>query len=307
MRDRQQTKLLNSYLQDAERLLKLPIAKKHLPLTLPEYPFDGKLLTLSSLYRHSRKAYLAMGGTFTPRVCSTMRSLSAQDIFKNDIEFSPVFSELKWFATHHQECADPTLIMKSLACFSEVSLFHEQNHRILWPLLPPPPEEQADVCRYLNFAESLVVTLDLALGDEIGAELSPKFERFKSLYRPSGRINWEHKSKQEYRGYLKALLFVTYLTLELIEPADIPKALTYVLAPPPELRKESVKRGQELSELFTLNTNRQWQHRYWKSAATSLRHIHRNSAQDPFYLCEDPLDFEEEFLIAERIFDHFGL
>lgn len=298
---------LQNFLKNTQCLLNLPINKRHKDLILEEHPFDAQLLSLSRLYRESRKHYLTLGGTYSPRVCSTMRSLSSHDLFKDEIEFTPLLSELRWFAKHHQETADPISIMNAISCFGEISLFHEQNHRILWRILPPAPTEQKDVCRYLNFAESLVVTLDLALGDEVGPTLSPIFEQYKTLYRPGGKSKWATLPKKEYRQYLHILLYVTYLALELIEPEDIPKAVNYMFNTNRAMNKAAIQRGLELSELFTLNTNRQWQHRNWKSAQLKLEEFHKSSLEDSLYLPEDPLDFEEEFVIADRVFAFFGL
>lgn len=302
-----ENKALQRFLTDTKALFKVPVHKRYKHLILEDYPFDAQLLSISRLYRESRKHYLAQGGTFSPRVCSTMRSLSSHDLFTDEIEFTPLQSEIQWFANHYHEVADPTSVMNAITCFNQISLFHEQNHRILWHLLPPAPDEQHDVRRYLNFAESLVVTLDLALGDEVGPELSATFERFKILYRPSGRGKWFEKPKKEYRQYLQVLFYATYLNLELIEPEDILKAVNYIFDNSKTMNKAAVQRGLELSELFTLNTNRQWQQRYWKAAQLKLEAFHAGSVEDTLYLPEDPLDFEEEFVIANRVFDFFGL
>lgn len=296
---------LKCFLKDLETLLGIPTKTKHLDLLLAEYPFDGQLLTLSSLYRKSRSLYYDLSGEFLPKVSSTMRSLSSQDLFKDQIEYSPMLSEITWFKDHYAECVDPVFAMKSIKSFSDISLFHEQNHRILWRVLPPAPHEQRDFCRYLNFSESLVVTMDLALGDELGGDLSSAFERLKAIYRPGGEDSWFKKSQQEYRRYLHALLYSTYLLLELVHPDDILKAVDYVLPGQKKMNKDAVRRALELSELFTHNTNRQWQQRFWRKAQQGLSLLHEGSAEDPWYLPEDPLDFEEEFIIANRFFDLF--
>lgn len=298
---------VQKFLKDLNTLFSVPKSKRYSKLVLAEYPFDAELLSLSRLYRESRKFYLALGGSFLPRVCSTMRSLSSHDLFKDEIEYSPILSEILWFKDHYQEVADPRSYLQTMSSYSAISLFHEQNHRIVWRHLPPAPTEQRDVCRYLNLAESLVITLDLALGDELGSRLSPLFEKYKSIYRPGGEDKWFSKSKEEYRSYLQALLYVSYLALELIEPADIPKAVDYVFPGQKKMNKEAVRRGLELSELFTLNTNRQWQHRYWKKAQKELAEFHKGTIEDTLYLPEDPLDWEEEMLIANRVFESFGL
>ncbi|MEK2645625.1 hypothetical protein [Bdellovibrio sp. BCCA] len=296
---------LKLFLKDLNTAFAVPVSKKYHDLVLMEYPLDHQLLSLSPIYRESRKLYLSIDGTFAPKVCSTMRSLSAQDLFKDQIDYSPILSETLWFKDHSQEVVNPVAMMTSLSSYNEISLFHEQNHRIVWRLLPPAPKEQRDFCRYLNFAESLVVTLDLVLGDEVGKKLSPVFERLKAIYRPGGEDVWFQKSKKEYRRYIHALLYSTYLVLELVHHDDILKAVDYVLPGQKKTNKDAVKRALELSELFTINTNQQWQQRFWKQAQERLAHLHKDHSEEAWYLPEDPLDFEEEFVIANRVFDYF--
>jgi hypothetical protein len=298
---------VKNFLKDVELLCALPNSRKYGKLFLEEYPFDKQLLNVSRLYRESRKLYLSLGGTYVQRVSSTMRSLSAQDLFKDEIDFTPSFSELLWFKDHVHEVADPEAEIEALSRFNEISLFHEQNHRVLWRLLPPAPTEERDLCRYLNFAESLVVTLDLALGDELGGKLSPVFERLKVIYRSGGEDNWLEESKEVYRNYLLSLLCSTYYLLELINPEDILKAVDYVFPGQKKMNKQAFLRALDLSELFTRITNPQWQERYWQQAQKKLEKMHIKSQEQPLYLPEDPLDLEEEFVIARRVFDYYGL
>jgi len=298
---------LNYYIEDIEMLCGLATSKKYTKLWLEEYPFDNQLLCASRLYRESRQQYLSLGGVFKAKMCSTMRSLSAQDLFVDEIEYSPSWSEMLWFKDHSHEVVDPEAEIAALCRFSEISLFHEQNHRIIWRLLPPAPMEERDLCRYLNFAESLVVVIDLALGDELGKKTSPVFEQMKVIYRSGGRDSWAQESKAVYRQYLLALLCTTYYSLELINTEDILGAVDYVLPGQKKMNKAAVRRGLELSELFTRITNPQWQERYWKVAGMRLKKMHKGSSADPLYLPEDPLDLAEEFYLALQVFDHFGL
>lgn len=299
------TKEVQDFLHDVTLLSSIAVNKKAAKQAVGEYPFDEQLLSISPIYRNSRKLFLKQGGVFVPSVCSTMRSLSSPDLFKNELQFSPLASEMAWFKDHWQEVYDPEVLVSGMTAFNQISLYHEQNHRILWNLLPRAPEEQRDFCRYLNFAESLVITLDLILGDQIGPKYSEAFERLKSIYRPAGADSWSKKSLDQYRRYLLAVMYVSYLALELAHHEDIPKALDYVLPGQKKINKDAVERGLELSELFTLNTNLQWQKRYWKQAQEQLLLYHKNSKEDVHYLPEDPLDFEEEFVIAQRILDYF--
>lgn len=295
------------FLKDIQTLKALPTSSRHESLLLKEYPFDGQLLKASSLYRRSRELYLSLGGIYNQRLCSTMRALSAQDLFKDEIDFTPSYAELLWFQEHFQDVSQPEAQMKNLMSYNEISLYHEQNHRILWRLLPPAPQTEKDVCRYLNFAESLVVTLDLALGDQLGRALSPVFERLKVIYRSGGNHKEAFTGKQAYRQYLMALLCTTYFALETLHNDDILKAVNYVLPGQAKVNAKAVRRGLELSELFSRVTNPEWQSRHWKASAQKLRRMHEGSELDPLYLPEDPLDLEEELVIARNVFDFFGL
>jgi hypothetical protein len=293
---------IKSFIKDIEILCSIPTPKKYDKLLLEEYPFDNQLLNLSRLYRESRRLYCAIGGTFKATVCSTLRGLSAQDLFKDEIAYTPSWSELHWFKDHAHETYSPKVEIDSLTLFNGISLFHEQNHRIIWRLLPPPPAEERALCRYLNFAESLVVILDLALGDEIGEKLSPAFERMKVIYRPGGKNKWKAERK-----YSLSLLCSTYFALEMINYEDILNAVDYILPNQKEMNRAAVRRGLELSELFTRVTNPLWQERYWKTAHQKLERFHQQSQHKPLYLPEDPLDLGQEFAIVYKVLDYFGL
>lgn len=302
-----QSEKVRYFLKDVQILCALPTSKKLDKLTLDEYPFDNQLLTASRIYRESRKLYLSLGGNYTSKVCSTMRALSAQDLFKDEISFTPSLTELLWFKDHFHEVSDPEQEVEALVRFNEISIFHEQNHRVIWRLLPPAPKEERDLCRYLNFAESLVVILDLALGDELGSKNSYIFERMKVIYRSSGSLKFKNKSKEEYRRYLLSLFSTTYYALETIHYDDILAAVDFVLPNQKSVNKQAVHRGLEINELFTRVTNPLWQERYWQTAGHKLRKIHTKSKADPLYLPEDPLDLTEEFHHVRKVFDYYGL
>jgi len=110
------------FLKDVETLCALPVQKKYEKLWLREYPFDLQLLSSSRLYRESRRLYLSLGGIFSQRLCSTMRSLSAQDLFKDEIDFTPSMSELMWFKDHVHEVSGPRQEIEALGRFNEISL-----------------------------------------------------------------------------------------------------------------------------------------------------------------------------------------
>lgn len=298
---------VKKYLSDLEYLSALPTSSKYKKLVLEEFPFDAQLLEASSLYRSSRKFYFALGGVFKSRVCSTMRGLSAQDLFKDQIDYTPSFSEMLWFKDFHFEVADPQEEVRSLTRFNEISLYHEQNHRVIWRLLPPAPKEKEDLRRYLNFAESLVVILDLALGDQLGLKKSKVFERMKVIYRSAGKEKYLALSKSAYRDYLLALFIATYYALETIHYDDIPQAVSFVMRGRVSTYRDAVKRALEINELFTRVTNPMWQDRYWQEAAKKLEKIQKGSNQDTLYLPEDPLDIAEDLYLVRGILEYFGL
>lgn len=295
------------FLKDIRTLSKVPTKSRYAALGLYEYPFDLQLLTLSPVYRESRKQYVELGGRYSPRISSAMRSLSAQDLFADEIDYTPAATELTWFSKNLHDVHDPADATQALERFNAISVFHEQNHRILWRLLPPAPKDQHGLRRYLNFAESLVVMLDLALADQIGPKLSPAFERMKVIYR-AGRVPAKYKaSKAMYRRYLLATQYATYLILEMVNPEDILNAVDYVLPGQKSLNRTAVARALDINELFTRITNPQWQERYWKSARASLMKMHKGSEGIALELPKDPLDFDQEFAVAEYVLEQFRL
>lgn len=301
------TSKIEPFLSDVKLLSAMPMSKKHEAIWLEEYPFDLQLLTASRLYRESRKMYLALGGRFSPRISSTMRSLSAQDLFADDIDYTPSFTELVWFRDRHHEVADPEDEVHALARFNEISLFHEQNHRVIWRLLPPVASAERDVGRYLNFAESLVVMLDLALGDELGAKVSTVAERLKVVYRTGRDSKWKKQGKSVYRRYLLGIQCATYFVLEMINPEDILAAVDYVLPGQKAMNREAVARSLDINELFTRVTNPEWQSREWKIARSKLVRLHSGTTLEPLRLPKDPLDLEREFEVTRRVLAAYGL
>lgn len=298
---------LKKFIEKTNLIFSVPTIQKLPKLVVPELVFDLQLLNLSALYRQSRKLYLKLGGEFTPSMSSTMRGLSTHDLFKNNIQYTPALSEMKWMHEFGYQVGGAGDQIYALMQFTEISIFHEQNHRIIWRELPPVPEEKEDVRRYLNFAESLVVTLDMALGDQLGLELSKALEDMKVIYHPGAKDSPVNSSKAEYRKYLLAILTSTYYALEGMHYDDVAKAVDYVLPGQKPLNRKATKRALSLSEHFVRVTNPEWQNLYWKLGQEKLQKIQKGSKEDAFYLPVDPLDLEEEFVVALRIFDHFGL
>jgi len=299
---------IDLFLKDVTTLSRVSRNSRVAKLALYEYPFDLELLSMSQIYRESRAQYLELGGRYAPRASSVMRSLSAQDLFKDEIDYTPSATELLWFAKNVGDVHDPAEQIAALERFNGISVFHEQNHRILWRFLPPAPKAAREFSRYLNFAESLVVMLDLALADQVGPKLAPAFERMKVIYR-AGHVSkkWS-SSKAVYRDYLVATQFATYLILELVHPDDVLNAVDYVLPGQKAMNREAVARAFDINELFTRVTNPGWQARYWKTARAKLRRIHQGSDESALNLPKDPLDFDtNEFAYTREALDLFAI
>ena len=286
-------------------LLSLTVDDQHKSLFLKECPFDSQLISLSALYRKSRAEYLKLNGVYSPSVVSTMRSLSTHDLFKNEIEFTPAHSEMVWLYENLKNMPDAAEQVRAVKHFHDISIFHEQNHRIIWKLLPPAPTDKQNLRRYLNFAEALVVSLDLTLADQVDPKLSKVCERMNLFYRPSGPASLKKLSRGEYRQYLLSAFCATYYCLEQIHGEDVLKAVNYVLPENKKFNRQAVMRGLELNQDFTEITNPQWQEIYWQSAAIKLGGIHQGSKKQVLFLPEDPLALENEFQLVNKIFDHF--
>ncbi len=300
---KQVSKQIKQYLDDVVKISSLKKSSLYKELQTEELLFDLQMLTNSKLYRTSRSRYLAIGGKFKPRLCSTLRSLSSDDIFKNEIEYAPAESEVLWFSKNPQFGMDATDEMKALQRFTDVSIFDEQNHRVIWHLLPSAPADRIAFRRFLNFAESLVVTLDAALGDEIGGDTSERMFRLNLLYRPAGELGSE--SVQTYRRYLVSLFYATYMLLEWVDKRDILKAVNYVFPDQTQVNRDAVKRAFELSGAFTDVTNPQWQSLYWRKAARNLQNLNKGKRKTRLRLAEDPLDLGAEFALVHAILDYF--
>jgi hypothetical protein len=271
-------------------------------LALDEQPFDAELLSLSPLFRHSREEYLRGGGEFRPALASSPRTLGSPILLTPRIEYSPIQSELIWAATDPPQRRKPEHLL-TLRTFTS-SLFHEQSHRILWRILPPPPRDAAGLRRYLNFVESLVVVLDMALGDELGPAVASVFYLSGAVYDPGTRVKELGLSSREYRNYLQAALHATYLCLEQYDPKRIPDAVFALFATmPAELLERSVARSLRLDRGFVVRTNPMWQALHRKQAVRELSRLPGRAWAPP----KDPMDNREQYLLGEKWLGLFGL
>lgn len=289
------------YLQRGIELLSQAKLGKGSELELLEQPFDRHLLQASALFKRSRELYVKMDGKFRAALVSSPRTLSSAILLENLIEYTPIESELVWSATDPIEKKNLTRLME-LRTFTS-SLYHEQNHRILWQLLPPAPREDEALSRYLNFAEALVITLDMALGDELGMEVSAPFYLSGVLYDPGTTVREElgrsKSGKRAYRNYLQAALHTTYLNLELYELSEIPRAIEALYPGMGEYSERACRRASNLDREFITRTNLAWKLKHLDKVKKALC----RSRKDALVLPEDPMDNRAQYMIAEQWFD----
>lgn len=286
---------------------------------LSEQPFDPELLELSPLFRRSRELFLKSGGSFRAAFVSSPRSLGSPALLDSCIDYSPIESEFFWAATDLEQKKEAAHLLQ-LRTYT-TSLFHEQNHRILWKRLPPPPRRSGPALeRYLNFAESLVIMMDMALADHLGPKLAGYFYLTGAIYDPGTAVGQAGLPKREYRNYLQALLHGTYLHLMLYNADNIAQALeglfptlarTQLTGPdagPRKIAKLSLARraalrSTALDHSFVSLTNYEWQKR---NGAVVIKALSKNPGA-PLELSPDPLDNHVQYLIAEKWFDEMGL
>ena len=278
--------------------------KKH-PLALPGQPFDSHLLSRSPLFKKSRQLFLKQGGKFEPALLTSPRSLSSSALLRGKIQYSPIEDELIWVATDPIEKKSPARREKHLMelITYTTSTFHEQNHRIVWNLLPPPPSNTAALRRYLNLAESLVITLDMALGDELGPKTARGFYLSGVTYDPGTTVRQEIKDRRMYRNYLQATLHATYLHLELYNSENITQGIEKMFPALGKFATRASQRSGNLDELFINLTNPDWQ---IKNRKTVLKELARRG-EKPLELRDDPGENWEQYLLAEKLFTILGI
>jgi hypothetical protein len=278
-------------------LLPSPLPKS----TLSGQPFDAHLLSLSSLYQRSRTLFLKGGGSFEPSFISSPRTLSSPSLLSQVIEYSPLERELIWAATDFVQKRNPKYLLTLRTCVS--SIYHEQNHRILWKILPSAPKNKNDLRKYLNFVESLVIAMDMALGDELGSAIANLFHLHGTTYDPGTEIRQTITQRRSYRNYLQATTYATYLNLELYSPKDIHKIISALFPMLGPLTERAVRRSIQLDRAFVQKTNPLWQRKHFKAVIDQLS----QSNHEPLILSDHPADNRLQYLWTETWLDLFNL
>ena len=289
------------------------------PLALAEQPFDSLLLKTSKLYLRSRVLFLKNRGQFQPSLTTSLRSLSSTSLLENQIEYSPLETELLWSATDPAERTRPDHAAQ--ICSYVTNVFHEQNHRIIWSMLPPAPTEitaPGSMQKYLNLAESLVIIADMALGDEMGEEGSvPFYLCGVSYHLGTNRVGTQmadtkmgtqaeqslQKNRRNYREYLKFAVHATYLCLELYEPEEIAKILYDPSDTTTQLAQLAVERSVRLDQAFVRQTNLFWQEAHEKTIRKQLSADSRKTRRKSLLLPKDPQDGVLIKMLAEQWLD----
>lgn len=240
------------------------MASRRVPL--PGQPWDSWLLRSSPLYRRSRELFIKQGGQARATLISHARSLGSATLLENRVDYSPLEAELQW--AHSDRVA-----LRSLT----TNVFHEQNHRVLWSFLRSRsvycPTSRAVAPRFLNLAESLIVILDFALGDQLGVRKSRELYAAGVIYSPgSDFLTRRRATRVEYRAYLRAVLHAVYFRLEGLHPEDVPGA---VRAGMPEMKSahlgHAVGRAFKLDDLFVELTNPGWQREHLSAVIQAFR------------------------------------
>lgn len=301
---RQQFLALRGAVRHLSRL-KLTRARRQPTAVQAEQPFDGLLYAISPLYRQSRKRYLEVGGRFRSLLVSSPRTLSSPTLLEPIIQYSPLETEMIWASTDPAESGNEHHLLTLRTYVG--SLFHEQNHRSLWTLLPPPPRDVTGIHRYLNFAESLVITSDMALGDELGTELARKFYLTGTIYDPGTDVRRSKLSRRDYRNYLQAAMHATYLNLEFYDPADIERGISALFPGIGKLAQRASRRSGNLDRAFVWKTNPAWQKKQGGKVYQTLTKRRNLKREQPLLLSDDPMDNRLQYLFAEKWFEALGL
>jgi hypothetical protein len=308
-RSKRQAKALRANLALYRKfLMKQRKKRKPNPLALAGQPFDSFYLEQSPLFRRSRARFIDQDGKFESRFVTSPRSLSSAILLENRIQYSPTEDELLWQATDPAERTNDEGLLR-LVGYS-TSLFHEQSHRILWEILPPPADRsEAGLSRYLNFVESIVVGIDMALGDELGPKLSSLGYLTGTLYDPGSYAKF--RNARERRNYLHVAIRSTYLALELHEKKDVRRALRgwaphWMPTLPREVLDHAVERALRLDSAFIRITNLLWQEKHLRNVGRFFGKPARGMPTG-LVLSRDPEEWIGAYLAVETVFAAFGL
>jgi hypothetical protein len=142
----------------------------------------------------------------------------------------------------------------------------------------------------------------MALGDELGPELSSLGFLSGALYDPG--TNAQFETERQRRSYLQAALRSTYLYLEFWRKEEIIEKIPGLFPELPNaIALHAVERALRLDERFVAITNPEWQKKNWKAVGIKLKPRSKNERR--LFVSNDPNDFVEPYLWAEKVFSIF--
>lgn len=237
---------------------------------LNEQPFDHELLRSSRFYRKSRELFLKSGGSFKAEVCSSYRTLKSPSLLDSTIIYNPIRAELDWAIQDRRQTRNSDYF-NQLRLFT-TNLFHEQSHRILFSFLrangyrfdsrESTPDLYQRLFSFMNFCEALVVTMDYALGDQLGLRAAQRYYEYGVLYSPGSDIAKFKLNRRGYRNYLQMLRFAVFLRLQGIYKEDLALEISHAFQVPlkSKLLKQVAYRASLFDDQFVVKTNPFWQY-----------------------------------------------
>jgi len=243
---------------------------------LNEQPFDELLLSKSRLYRRSRELFLRNKGTFRAVCLSSARTLGSANLVRNEIEYNPIASELAWSLSDPVQRKDRAHLEQVRAWMTGV--FHEQSHRILWHHFKAEkifcPQVRSHAYRFLNLVESLVIILDMAVGDELDSRTGNALYSLHGIYNPGSAFMRKIRARNGalYRQALIVCLYVTYFRLEGLHPEDIPQNAHFAFENLNSKMIDScIERSMKIEPRFVDLTNPIWQKKHVAKVMDSFR------------------------------------
>jgi hypothetical protein len=145
--------------------------------------------------------------------------------------------------------------------------------------------------------------MDMALGDELGHGVSVFFYLTGVTYDPGTDILKDGLTAREYRNYLHACSYATFLKLEFYSDEDIRKAVEHLYPQNKKILDRAIKRALRLDNAFVQITNPMWQEAQLPVFTRRMGSSSSKALQVP----RDPLENHLHYLWAERWFDLFKL
>ena len=266
--------------------------KQH-PLEVNNQIFDRFMLYSYPLYLKSRQLALGFDCEFQHIHSDISFQLIENTLLTNRIQIVPLENECRWTAFDPQ-FKNSLHILHVLYNIS--SVFHEQNHRVLWSLLPKCAPGGRALKNYLNFAESLTMTLDYALAHTI----QPKMAWFLQLTGVSYRgaqFRKHSKDKKNYPTFLVSFCIGQLMYFDFCKKREVKKFLYEKFQVKNEIISDAVDMAFTIESEFNTETNRQWQIKYKKDCEKFLVRKSKNTLN----LTNIENSFDELKKIIEKI------